>query len=126
MENPAAIDMITMFEAFFPEHAARWKYLLNRSVSKWHKMAPYRHWFSIDQSASMPPDIDLSHPLLNERRRLDVVALRCTQKGSWLKEMPLEEAYPSVVEGYISVIPGKLALAVNHEGGSWLLTKSSS
>jgi hypothetical protein len=112
-----------LFKAFYPEHAERWEYLLEHDQRRWYKMASFKHWFTLDQTACSPKNLDLSHPMLSGKGGQPVVALCCRWDRPWLKEMTLDEAYQSIHEGYISVTPGKLGLAVNHEGGYWLLHK---
>ncbi|MBK6907481.1 MAG: hypothetical protein IPH08_10500 [Rhodocyclaceae bacterium] len=116
-------EMAQLFKSFFPEHAERWEYLLQRDQRKWQKMAPFKYWFSRDQTACSPKSFDLAHPLLAGKLEASVVALSCMWTDCWLKEMSLDEAYHSVHEGYISITPGQLGMAFNHEGGCWLLHK---
>ena len=123
MSDPLRQQIRQLFRAFFPEHVERWEYLLERDQVRWNKMAPYRHWFTIDQTVSSPEKLDLSHPLLSGKENLVVVALSCGRNRQWIKELTLDEAYQTVHEGYISITPGQLGLAVNHEGGYWLLHK---
>lgn len=121
MSNSLKQQIIQLFGTFFPEHVERWVFLLEHDQVKWHKMAPHKHWFTIDKTECSPRKLDLSHPLLLGKENQVVVALSCGRDRHWIQELTLDEAYQSVREGYISISPGELGLAVNHEGGEWLL-----
>ena len=124
MSDPDREQLALLFRAFFPNQAERWEYLLARDPSRWEKMAPFRHWFTLAQDESRPPKLDLAHPALRDRLNDEVVALSCLWGGQcWIRRLTLAQAWQQVGEGYISILPGTLGLALNHEGGRWLLQR---
>ena len=121
-------SLVRMFEAFAPRESERWTYLLSRDASKWDKITPIKIWPGGDVFASVP-DVPLSELLASPplRTHLDdeVVVLCCghsREKG--MSVMRLRDVFPGgewcyeiVFEGFVSVVPGKLAIGLNHEGG---------
>ncbi|HVE53805.1 MAG TPA: hypothetical protein VNB23_10540 [Ramlibacter sp.] len=121
-------SLVRMFEAFAPRESERWTYLLSRDPRKWDKITPLRIWPGGDAFASVPdvplPEL-LASPLLKPHLRRDAVVLRCGHcRDRGLGVMPLGEVFPGgewvydiIFEGFVSIVPGKLALGLNHEGG---------
>jgi hypothetical protein len=119
-------SLVRMFEVFAPRESERWTYLLSRDPRKWDKITPIKIWPGGDVFASVPavPLLELLAPLrahLNE----EVVVLSCGHSREMgLKVMRLRDVFPDgewrydiVFEGFVSVVPGKLAIGLNHEGG---------
>jgi len=108
-------SLVQMFEAFAPRVSDRWIYLLSRDPRKWDKITPIKIWPGGDVFASIPnkpiPEL-LASPPLRDRLDDEVVVLRCGHS----REMGLS-VMRVVFEGFVSVVPGKLAIGLNHEGG---------
>lgn len=123
------ISIEAMFRAFAPEHLERWSYLLTLKPARWSKITPMLAWPVANQSDSSP-DSSISDllrsPLLLPHATTPSVVLRCGHSGSpGIQTLPLSEIFPNgawdfniVFEGFVSVVPGKLALGLNHEGGA--------
>jgi hypothetical protein len=117
-----------MFKAFAPEHCERWSYLLALKPARWGKITPMLAWPVSDQFESYPneplKEVLCSADFLRHATTPSVV-LRCGHSPSpSVQTIALSEAFPNgewdydiVFEGFISVVPGKLALGFNHEGG---------
>ena len=117
-----------MFEAFAPAHQERWSYLLAKRPERWGKISPLLAWPVANPYKSHPDkplaDILRSEPVVRFLATPSVI-LRCGHSSApSVKTQALQEAFPDgkwnydvVFEGFISVVPGKLALGFNHEGG---------
>jgi len=117
-----------MFEAFAPAHHERWSYLLAKRPERWSKISPILAWPVPSPYESFPDkplaDILRSEPFVRYLAAPSVI-LRCGHSPApSVKTLALREAFPDgqwdyevVFEGFISVVPGKLALGFNHEGG---------
>lgn len=124
-------SLVHMFEAFAPRECERWTYLLSRDPRKWDKITPIKIWPGGDAFASVP-DVSLSEllasPPLHQHLGELVVVLRCGHsRNLGMSVMPLRDVFPGgewrydiLFEGFVSVVPGKLALGLNHEGGTCL------
>ena len=120
--------LVRMFEMFAPRESERWTYLLSRDPRKWDKITPIKIWPGGDVFASVPniplPELLASLPFRSHLQD-EVVVLRCGHsRNPGLSVMTLKDVFPGgewrydiVFEGFISVIPGKLAIGLNHEGG---------
>ena len=117
-----------MFKAFAPEHFERWSYLLSRKPERWKKITPMQAWPVPSQYDSYPDkpfkEVLQSLPLTKFANTPSVVLCCGHSHVPCVKTITLAEAFPRgecnygvVFEGFISVVPGKLALGFNHEGG---------
>jgi hypothetical protein len=117
-----------MFQAFAPYECERWTYLLGQKSGKWAKITPIKVW-SVPSAFDSSPDIPLidmlSLPVLAPHADREAIILRCGHSrnagtavatprqvldcGRWSHEL--------LFEGFVSVVPGKLAIGFNHEGG---------
>ena len=120
-----------MFKAFAPAHYERWCYLLARKPNRWGKISPIDIWPLPNVSDSHPklplPTLLSTAPLAGYRDS-EVVVLRCGHsENPGISSMLLRAAFPGgdqnydiIFEGFVSVVAGKLALGLNHEGGIYL------
>ena len=117
-----------MFKTFAPEYFERWSYLLRRKPERWNKISPMHVWPVPNQFDSYPDkpfnEILLSLPLVKFANTPSVVLCCGYTRVPSVKTSTLSESFPKcelnyevVFEGFISVLPGKLALGFNHEGG---------
>ena len=121
-------SLVQMFRAFAPYECERWTYLLSQKPSKWAKITPIKVWpvaSAFDSSPNMPLPEMLLLPSLAPYADREAVVLRCGHSKnpgtavSTAREVlhTGRRSYEVVFEGFVSVLPGKLALGVNHEGG---------
>ncbi len=115
-----------------PENARRWLYLLAHDAKRWQKVSPMMVWPSRDVERMFPDDLVhrlqalLASPMaardvvvLNShigecyRARLDAVL----QLVAILGKAGQYDVRLALMEGFICIVPGKLALLCNHEGG---------
>jgi hypothetical protein len=120
-------NLEAMFKAFAPIHYERWSYLLARTPARWIKITPMLAWPVPSQFDSYPDkplqELLTSPPLLRHAATPSVV-LRCGHSRSpGVQTLVFSEVFPNsewnydiVFEGFVSVVPGKLALGLNHEG----------
>ncbi len=131
-EQRAALE--ATFKALAPAQAERWSRLLDRKPSAWSKIDPIAAWPTQDEyesSPNVPTSVLLRSPPLAAHLETPCVVLRCGHsKNPGVSTLPLKLVCPNgewdydvVFEGFISVVPGKLAVVLNHEGGTWLFTK---
>ena len=117
-------EMDALFAKFLPvEIASRFSGLLAMKPSHWSKIDPWKVWDVLDGRRvveSQKPCAELlASPLLAKHFDELVTVLRCGHDQPALNRIPLHEALqgPSrVFEGFISVLPGKVGLAINHDG----------
>lgn len=109
--------------------ASRYSALLDAKPSRWSKIDPWRVWEEAgsESVAEWRKDIQslLASPLLSEYSSAQVTVLRCGHDKPSLQRLSLNEALlgaSAVFEGFVSVVPGKLGLAINHDGMVCLLS----
>ncbi|MDP9605991.1 hypothetical protein [Variovorax sp. YR750] len=127
-----------MFKSFAPLYAERWGKLLAGKAAGWQKIQPWRAW-PVDVFDSMPDGI--AWPAMVEMAARDAagqkvkkgVLLACGHSSSCVEDVPLSalierlcgtKSETRLLEGFVSLVPGELALATNHEGGCWLMKKT--
>jgi hypothetical protein len=121
-----------MFLAFAPAYAERWSYLLRRKPDAWKRISPMSVWPKTypcedgDPNFMLKPRRLLSEPDVNKQLETECILLRCGQyeKNPSISRFSLRDAFPNgvwnfeiVQEGFVSIVPGRLALGLNHEGG---------
>lgn len=120
--------LVQTFRAFAPYECERWSYLLGQPPRKWAKITPIKVWpvpSAFDSSPNIPLWEMLSLPSLAPHADRDAVLLRCGHsKNPGTAAVPLRDVisggrrnHETIFEGFVSVVPGKLALGFNHEGG---------
>ncbi|MGJ7500592.1 hypothetical protein ACSFBF_09550 [Variovorax sp. ZT5P49] len=126
-----------MFESFAPLYAERWSKLLASKAAGWQKIQPWRAW-PVDVFGSMPDG--MAWPAMVEMAARDAasrkvkngVLLACGHSAPCVEDVPLSalverlcgtKSDTRLLEGFVSLVPGELALATNHEGGCWLMKK---
>jgi hypothetical protein len=120
--------LVRMFQAFAPFECERWTYLLGKEPHKWSKITPIKIW-PLPSAFDSLPDIPLwemlSLPSLAPHADGEALVLRCGHsRNPGTAVVPLRDVFLSgrrsheiVFEGFVSVVPGRLALGFNHEGG---------
>jgi hypothetical protein len=123
-------EIISLFESFFPDDlASRWSALLLHTPVRWAKIDPWKVWSVIDASCMDDWrgtfDPKTKQIIWDNRialyRTNRAVVLACGHSKPVLHEIELESAFGAncpnaFLEGFISIIPGKLGLAINHDG----------
>lgn len=128
-EDRAAIE--AMFAAIAPGKAQRWSYLFSLPSARWNKLSPLDGWplsRSCDASPDEPIATLLNRPPLSRHLDTRVLVLRCGHsRNPGLSAMPLRDVFPDgqwdhevLFEGFVCVVPGKIAIATNHEGGIYV------
>lgn len=121
-------SLVSMFRSFAPRECDRWIYLLSRKPGTWAKITPMKIWpvaNPFDSSPNIPLPQMLLLPALAPHVDREAVVLRFgSSKNPGIALSTARQAlqsYPTsydiVFEGFVSVLPGKLALGFNHEGG---------
>ena len=124
-------EMNVLFTAFLPsELAERFSYLLSLKPARWGKIEPWEVWKHL-----RPPSVTelsescsglLASDAFNGHADAPATVLRCGHDRPALNKMVLRDALigpATVFEGFISVVPGRLGLAINHDGGLCILRK---
>ena len=120
-----------MFAAIAPARLERWRYLLGRDPSKWGKISPIDVWplpCEDDCHPNKPIAEVLLSPPLAKYLDKEVLVLRCGHtRDPGIAAMKLRDVYPHgqkdfdiIFEGFVCVDPGKVAIAENHEGGTYV------
>ena len=126
-----------LFKSFAPLYAERWSTLLGGKAAGWQKIQPWRAW-PVDVFDCMPGGMSWTE-MVNiaareaiDRKVTHGVLLACGHSSSCVEDVPLPAlverlcgttADTRLLEGFVSLVPGELALATNHEGGCWLMKK---
>jgi hypothetical protein len=128
---------VGLFQRVAPAYAERWVTLLQGKPAKWKKIQPWRVW-PCDVYESHPPRmewaamVDHAIALAEVRRVREVHVLACGHSSESVETLALWQlkarlcsrelgSEGTLLEGFVSLIPGHLALATNHEGGCWLM-----
>lgn len=129
-------QLVRLFRAFYPGHlASRWESQLHSRPARWCKIDPWRTW-TLERfgSAEMralgeSPASWLARPRIARHAQADVVVLRCGHSTPALETLTLAQALcgdRSLLEGFISIVPGRLGVVVNHDGDICILEKAGS
>lgn len=122
-------EMSSLFSAFLPPDVAdRFSTLLRYKPDRWRKIDPWRVWHycgtgGITEWTQGGQDL-LASPTFAPHASAEVTVLRCGHETPGIGRCLFRDALigPSrVFEGFISVVPGKLGIAVNHDGLSCVL-----
>jgi hypothetical protein len=116
-------EMSALFAICLPvDVASRFSTLLSAKPSHWSKIDPWRVWQEVDSESvtEWRGDIQslLASPPLSKYSSAQVTLLRCGHDKPLLQRLSLSEALlgaSAVFEGFVSVVPGKLGLAINHD-----------
>jgi hypothetical protein len=128
---------IALFRRVAPAYAERWVKLLQGKPAKWQKIQPWRVW-PCDVYESHPPRmewavmVDQAIALAEVHRVHEAHVLACGHSSESVETLALSQlkarlcsrergSEGALLEGFVSLIPGQLALATNHEGGCWLM-----
>ena len=126
-------DLCALFAATLPaDLASRFSELLGFKPSRWNKIDPWRVWHHLD----LPTVAEWkgsAHELLSLAKfaanaRSEVTVLRCGHEQPSLQRQRLQESLvgeSAVFEGFISVVQGRLGLAINHDGGWCVLSNDT-
>lgn len=131
MTSDLRVEMNKLFSAFLPPAiASRFSSLLAMKPQHWGKIDPWRAWECLDTNTVIAwsgsiATLTQSGPLKGRGRELATV-LRCGHDKPLLQRELLGEAIQGssrALEAFVSIEPGKLGLAINHDGGICLLRK---
>jgi len=128
---------IALFRRVAPAYAERWAALLQGKPAKWRKIQPWRVW-PCDVYESHPPRmdwpvmVDRAIALARARGVGEAHVLACGHSSESIETLVLSRlkerlcsrgrgSEGTLLEGFVSLVPGQLALATNHEGGCWLI-----
>jgi len=123
-------EIEALFSAFLSaELALRFSGLPAMKPTRWTKIDPWRIWESLPNDPRIIPWSQettalLQSELFASRANELATVLRCGHDTPRLERQRLCEALgstPPVLEGFISVIPGKLGIAINHDGQACIL-----
>ena len=126
-------ELCALFSATLPaDLAGRFSELLGFKPSRWRKLDPWQVWHHLD------------HPTVSEWKgsaqellaavkfaahaESEVTVLRCGHERPGLSRQRLQDALlgeSAVFEGFVSVVPGRLGLAINHDGGWCVLSNGT-
>ena len=117
-------EMDVLFAKFLPaEIASRFSGLLAMKPERWSKIDPWKVWDVLEAPRVMEWQRTcaelLASPLLAKHADELVTVLRCGHEQPAMERIRLRDALqgPSpVFEGFVSVSPGRLGLAINHDG----------
>jgi len=91
--------------------------------ARWSNIDPMKVWGLLDDQRVAewhgPFANLLATPLFSKHANSLVTVLRCGHERANMERMPLRDALqgPSAVfEGFISILPGRLGIAINHDG----------
>lgn len=124
-------EIDALFSAFLPaDLASRFSTLLAMKPQRWRKIDPWRTWDLLPDACisewSGPVEDLLRSPLFGSNAAQAAVVLRCGHDKPSLQRQSLTFALtgPSpLLEGFVSVHPGKLGLAINHDGKACVLKR---
>jgi hypothetical protein len=118
------------FDALFsamlpPTMAERFSTLLALKPERWGKIDPWRVWdkppFGQAHVTELRPEAPEAFPPLTSHLDTMVRVLRCgSSSNPSIVDEPLRgvlDGSSHVLDGFVSVVPGRLGLAINHDGG---------
>ncbi len=123
--------MSALFAVFLPPNlASRFSGLLSLKPSCRQKIDPWRVWkFAghgpVSEWRGSVQEL-LSSSLFSGHAATQVAVLRCGHDHSALRRMALRDALTGeavVFEGFVSVVPGGLGIALNHDGMLCVLSR---
>ena len=117
-------ELDALFARFLPvEMASRFSGLLAMKPDRWLRIDPWKVWGVIDgrrvtEWTKTVADLLVS-PIFARHANEWVTVLRCGHDRAKMERIRLREALQgptAVFEGFISIVPGRLGLAINHDG----------
>ena len=117
-------EMDALFAKFLPvEIATRFSNILAMQPDRWSKIDPWKVWDVLDARRVVEwrktcADLLVS-PLFAKHANELATVLRCGHEQPGIEKIRLRDALEgssAVFEGFISVLPAKLGLAINHDG----------
>jgi hypothetical protein len=126
-------ELRELFAATLPsELAARFSELLGFNPSRWSKIDPWRTWQYLDHQGvsewtGRAQDL-LTATKFSAHAQSEVTVLRCGHDQPSIQRQELRAALigdSAVFEGFISVVTGRLGIAVNHDGGWCVLSNDT-
>jgi hypothetical protein len=119
-------EIDALFTQFLPSHmASRFSGLLSMKPERWSKIDPFRVWAvpPLENGCvtewDRPLEAMLESPVFKPHLDKDVVVLRCGHAKPSLQRERLRKIVTGecwVFEGFVSVVPDALGLAMNHDG----------
>lgn len=126
-------EMTELFLTFLPgQVGSRFSRLIALEQERWRAIDPWRTWTYVDSHSVLEwkgsiDDLLTSSPAANHASA-KVTVLRCGHDAPSLQRLTLRDALigeAAVFEGFISIVPGKLGIAINHDGMLCILAKTS-
>jgi hypothetical protein len=126
-------EMTELFLTFLPgEVGSRFSTLLALEQKRWRKIDPWRTWRYVDSQSVVEwkgsADELLTASPASNYASAKVTVLRCGHDAPSLERLTLREALvgkSAVFEGFVSIVPRKLGVAINHDGMLCVLSKNS-
>ena len=117
-------EMTELFSAMLSEAmASRFSRLLAMKPERWARIDPWKVWrdppFSEPHVAEVTYREALMMPLLRPHLDRRVCVLRCGHSAPSLGREPLRGVLDNssyVLDGFVSIVRGKLGIAINHDG----------
>lgn len=117
-------EMSSLFSVCLPaDIASRFSQLLGSNPKRWSKIDPWRVWQQTGSASVVEWKGDVSNLLISSRLSMyscaEATVLRCGHDKPLLRRLPLRQALigeSAVFEGFVSIVPDKLGLAINHDG----------
>jgi hypothetical protein len=128
-----ADEMTELFLTFLPgQVGSRFSRLIALEQERWRAIDPWRTWTYVDSHSVLEwkgsiDDLLTSSPASNHASA-QVTVLRCGHDAPSLERLTLRDALigeSAVFEGFISIVPGKLGIAINHDSMLCILSKTS-
>jgi carbonic anhydrase len=115
-----------MFSSFAPAYAERWNYLLDRSPERWSKISPFDIWPTNGSKNRQDNSnwAEMANQHAREHMEKECVLFLCGHSMPIVKTDTLRHLisqHQNYLEGFISIIPGRLAFAMNHDGETLLM-----
>jgi len=126
-------EMAELFGVFLPsEVASRFSKILTLDPRRWKKIDPWRAWRLVDSRSAVywkgsVEELLASSPISNYASA-QVTVLRCGHDAPSLERLPLQQALvgdSAVFEGFVSIVPGRVGVAINHDGELCVLSKGA-
>jgi hypothetical protein len=114
-----------LFTTFLPNRAARFSELLDLDPRRWSKIDPWAAWDveECGRVVAWPRGLKFAEahqwPAMACVAKTHVVVLRCGHSEPSLTREPLHGLFRGerfVLDGFVSITPGSLGLALNHSG----------
>jgi hypothetical protein len=122
--NALRSEMDALFARFLPaDLASRFRGLLAMKPVRWSNIDPWKVWEALDDRLVVEWRETvaklLATPQFTKHSASLVTVLRCGHERPNLERILLRDALlgpAAVFEGFVSILPGRLGIAINHDG----------